>query len=246
MGTRLLSPDPERPGTSPPVTRCGHQMTPWPEVPVDHAVCREEVLRLLRRLEPLHLPLSSSRRPVRVLSTIVEIPAGAMPDRGQNGPLRDTIATQPVGDEAPWLILQSIQQALEEALGSRAVSPLLHQDVQHHTVLINRAPQIMQRAVYAKKDLIKMPGVARPRPSSTQSPGKRRAELAAPVADALVANHHATLGQDQLDVAQTEAEDVIQPHRVADDLSRKAMAVIQAGLWRHPVSFACRRDQRQP
>jgi len=25
-------------------------------------------------------------------------------------------------------------------------------------------------------------------------------------------DHHARLGQDQLDVAQTEAEDVIQPH----------------------------------
>jgi hypothetical protein len=51
-------------------------------------------------------------------------------------------------------------------------------------------------------------------------------------------DHHATLGQDQLDVTQTEAEDVIQPHRLADDLGRQPMPRVGGGLWRHSVNLA--------
>jgi hypothetical protein len=41
-------------------------------------------------------------------------------------------------------------------------------------------------------------------------------------------------GQDQLDVAQAQAEDVIQPDSVADDLGREAVSGIGYRLWRHP------------
>ena len=42
--------------------------------------------------------------------------------------------------------------------------------------------------------------------------------------DALMGHHDAALGQDQLDVTQAQAEDVIQPHGVADDLGRETGA----------------------
>jgi hypothetical protein len=41
--------------------------------------------------------------------------------------------------------------------------------------------------------------------------------------DAFVGDHHAALSQDQRDVAETEAEHVIQPHAMANDLGREAM-----------------------
>ena len=41
--------------------------------------------------------------------------------------------------------------------------------------------------------------------------------------NALVRHHDAALRQDQLDVPQAEAEDVIQPDRVADDVRRKSV-----------------------
>jgi hypothetical protein len=59
-----------------------------------------------------------------------------------------------------------------------------------------------------------------------------------PVSDAFVGDHHPALGLHRLDVAQAEAEDVIQPHDMADDLGPKAMAMIRTGLRRHPVGFA--------
>ena len=39
-------------------------------------------------------------------------------------------------------------------------------------------------------------------------------------------HHNAAFGQDQLDVTQAQAEDVIQPHGMADDLNRKPVPVI--------------------
>jgi len=50
------------------------------EVVVDPTVAGEKALRVTRRLEALHLSLSSSCRLVRHLSAIVEIPALTMLD----------------------------------------------------------------------------------------------------------------------------------------------------------------------
>ena len=82
-----------------------------------------------------------------------------------------------------------------------------------------------------------MPRIARARSPAAQSLGKRSTELAAPVADAFAGNHHAALSQDELNITQAETEEVIQPHGVADDLSREAVAVIQGWLRGHATSL---------
>ena len=66
--------------------------------------------------------------------------------------------------------------------------------------------------------LIEVPGVTRLRSSSAQPTGEVGTELQAPVPNALMGYHDAAFGQDQLHVAQAQAEDVIQPHGVVDDL----------------------------
>jgi hypothetical protein len=50
-----------------------HAMAPWTKVAIDERVSEQELLGLVGRLEALHLPFSTSRRPVRVLSSIVEV-----------------------------------------------------------------------------------------------------------------------------------------------------------------------------
>src|ERR1700722_13692836 len=50
-------------------------------------------------------------------------------------------------------------------------------------------------------------------------------------------NHHAPFGEDELDIPQAEAEEVIQPYCVADDLARKSMAAIEGRLSAHSGSF---------
>ena len=102
----LLSPDPEHLRASAAIAGCGHQMAPRPKVIVDYRMRRQEPLCLIGRLEPLHLPLSSSRGSMRILSSIVQVPARPMADIRQDRSLSDAVAAQAVRDEASWLVLR--------------------------------------------------------------------------------------------------------------------------------------------
>ena len=152
--------------------------------------------------------------------------------------MSDAIAAQTVSDEASRLLFQPMQQALEETLGSCAVPPVLHQDVQHDAMLVHGPPQIVQHAPDADEHLVEASGVSRLRLAPAQPPGKVGAELQAPVPDTFVGHHDAAFRRDQLDVAQAEAEDVIQPDRVADNLRRKPMPGIRGPLSIHAGSLA--------
>jgi hypothetical protein len=125
-----------------------------------------------------------------------------------------------------------------ETLGSRAISPLLHQNVQENAMLVDRAPQIMQNTADADEHLVQVPRISRAQPAPVQPSGEVAAEFRAPEPNALVAHDDAAFGKNQLDVTQAEAEHVIQPNCLADDLRRKAMAGKGGGLWCHAVSLA--------
>ena len=192
---------------------------------------------MARRLEALHLPLSSPSGSMRILGSIIQVPAGPMPDVRKYRSVSDSIAAQTVRDEAPRLVFQPVQQALEETLGSGPVPPLLHQDVQHDAMLIHRSPQIVQHAPDADEHLVEVPGVSRLRPAPAQPAGKVGTELQAPVPDTFMSHYDAALRQDQLDVAQAQAEDVVQPDRVADDLRREPMPGVRGALRIHAGSL---------
>src|SRR3712207_4400917 len=80
----------------------------------------------------------------------------------------------------------------------------------------------MQHATDPQIHLVQVPGVARLRSTPAQLPGELGTEPLAPLPDALVADYDAPLSQDQLDVPKAEAEQVVEPDRVADDLSSPA------------------------
>ena len=62
----------------------GYKLTStWMEVAVDEGMSGEEVLRLFGRFEPLHLPLSSARRPMRVPGPIVQVSPLSVLDAGK-------------------------------------------------------------------------------------------------------------------------------------------------------------------
>src|ERR1700743_290913 len=92
VDARFLSPDPKRLGPCAPVTGSSHEMAPRPEVTVDHRMCRQELLCLFSRFESLHLSLSSSRGSMRILCTIVQVPARPVSNIGQDRSLSDAIA----------------------------------------------------------------------------------------------------------------------------------------------------------
>jgi hypothetical protein len=95
-----------------------------------------------------------------------------------------------------------LQQSGEETLGSRAVSPLLHQDTKNHSVLVHSAPKITQNAANAGERLIQAPRVSRPRTTFAKPSGEVGAEFRAPEPNAFVAHNDTALGEVQFDIAQ--------------------------------------------
>ena len=170
---------------------------------------------------------------MRYLGLVVQVSALPVLRVGQDLALCGRVAPELVRDDHPWRILQPAQQLAKEALGCMGIAPALNQDVEHVPVLIHGAPKVMHLAADAQEHLVEEPFVARPWPAPLQRVGELPAEAQAPLADGLVADHDPARGENGLDVAQAEAEAVIEPHRVLDHLSREAEAAIRAGPVRH-------------
>ena len=77
----------------------GQEVATELEVVVDLTMAGEEPLGMPRRLEPLHLSFSPSRRLVRDFSLVVEVTALSMFAPGQDLPLGGTIAAQLVSHD---------------------------------------------------------------------------------------------------------------------------------------------------
>jgi hypothetical protein len=80
LGSRLVVPDFESVRPDRAIGMGSKSATAGMEVTVDEGVSEEEVLGLSGRFEPLHLALSSPRRPMKVLGRIIQIPALSMLD----------------------------------------------------------------------------------------------------------------------------------------------------------------------
>src|SRR5690348_2923627 len=91
----------------------------------------------------------------------------------------------------------------------------------------------MEPAPDPDEDLVQVPLVARPRPALLERVGEGATEPKAPGPNALVAHDDAALGQDRLDLTQAQAEAVVEPHGVADDLGREAEAAVRVGRRPH-------------
>jgi hypothetical protein len=79
----------------------GQEVAPELEEVVDLAVAGKEPLGVSRRLEPLPLPFSPSRRLVRDLGPIVEVAALPVLDPGQDLPLGGSVALELVRHDDP-------------------------------------------------------------------------------------------------------------------------------------------------
>ena len=96
----------------------------------------------------------------------------------------------------------------------------------------------MLHALDPDEHLVQVPFVSGSRPSAAQAVGKALAEFLAPAPDGLIGDDNAPLGQEQLDITQAEAEHVVQPDSMADDLGREAMAVVRVGWWLHAAMLS--------
>ena len=172
---------------------------------------------------------------MRILGPVVQISALPVFNIGKQLTLRHTVAAQLVGDENARHILQTLRQTPEETLCCPRVAAALHQDIEYDPVLVNGAPQEVQLALDPNEHFIEVPLVTRPGSPLPHLVGEARTELQTPLPDALARDDHTALAQQQFDVPKAQTEYVVQPDRVADQLSREAVAIVWVGWVSHPT-----------
>ena len=167
-------------------------------------------------------------------------------DIGKQVAPRHAVASQLISYDHPRYILQALQQPAEEVLGSLGIAPILNKDVEDNAVLIDGTPEIARHPLDPDEHFIHVPLVPGPGSVAAQAIAETLAEFLAPPPHCLIGDHDAPLGQEQLNVTQAEAEHVIQPHSMADELGREAMAVVRVGWRLHATTFALSCSDRQP
>src|SRR5258707_14798110 len=196
----------------------------------------KEALNLPRRLEPLHDPLSSSGRLMGVFGPVIEALMLPMLDPGHDLPLGRGVALQLVRDEHTRGSTLLLEELAEQALGGLLVAPALDKNIENEAVLVDGTPEPMLLPGEDDEDLIQVPLVDTDRRSSSDAAVEFPAEFQAPLPDRLVRHRDTAGGQHLLDHAQAQREPKIQPDRLADDLSRVAMAgVNQVSRPPHPA-----------
>jgi hypothetical protein len=78
-------------------------------------------------------------------------------------------------------------------------------------MLVDRAPPVVDRAADPDDDFIEMPRVARPGPAPAPPVGVDLPELHAPPPDGFLADHHAALHHQLLDLTKAQRQPVKQP-----------------------------------
>src|SRR5437879_5616583 len=127
---------------------------------------------------------------------------------------RRRVAGEFVGDHDPRLGARlAVEHTTQEALGGYLIAPLLDQDVQNDSVLVNGSPQPVTFAMDLQRNFVQMPLVAGSHSSSTQPCRKCGSELGAPLADGFVADNDPALRGEILNITKPEMKAKIQPDR---------------------------------
>jgi hypothetical protein len=136
------------------------------------------------------------------------------------------VALELVGDQPSGLAPLSLEQLPEEPLG-RARTPMsLNEDVDYVSILVDGTPQVASLASDAHEQLVQVPRIAQTTLSTPQFPSVVSTEFPTPLPDRLVGDDDPALRQQILDVAVAQAEAVIKPGGVTDDLGRESVSVV--------------------
>src|SRR5262245_24559942 len=195
----------------------------------------QKALGMSRRLEPLHAILTLPRGPMRVLTAVIEVATLPMFHPGQDLALGRAVALELIRDDHAWHVLQALQQLAEKLLRRLFVAAALHQDIEDVVVLVDSAPQVMALAIDHQEHLIQVPLVPWLGASMLQLIGVRLPKLQTPLANGLVGHRDTALEQDLFHVAVTQAEAVIEPNPMANDLTGEAVVLVafRVSGWRH-------------
>jgi hypothetical protein len=113
----------------------------------------------------------------------------------------------------------------------------LNQDVDRVSILVYRTPEIVPLSLDVHEELIQVPDVSQPSLPAPEPPGVAWTELPTPLPDGLVGDHDSSLRQEFLNVSEAQAEAVVQPDGVTDDLRRKPVSAVAASIGIHQPSL---------
>ena len=200
---------------------------------LDHAVDDREALQLAGGLEASHLAFPMACRLMRDLRPIVLILPRAVHDGRHRGTVGSGVAPELVGDQPTGLPTLAFQQLPEEALRGPTIRPRLHEDVDHVAVFIHGSPQVVQPPADLDEHFVQMPGVAHPVSPASQAPRILAPERQTPLADRLIRDGDTAFREEILDLSETQANAVVDPDGVTDDVSGKAVSAIAGRRARH-------------
>jgi len=161
-----------------------------------------------------------------VLGAVVEVSVLAVFHARQDLALRCAITFQLVRNDHPWYVGQALEQLAEEFLRGLLVSTALHETIQPVAVLIHGPPQIMTFLIDREKDLVSVPLVARPRAATTELIRIGLPKLPAPFPDGFIRHEDPTGEQELFDIAIAQAEAIVQPDTMTNNLSGKTVVFV--------------------
>ena len=173
----------------------------------------DETLRMSGGLEPPHAFLPLSRRLVRVLSAVVQVPVLPVSNAGHDDSFRGGVAAQLVRhDHTRPTTTSGLQQLAEEPHGGKSVALWLDQNIDDNAVLIYSPPKVMTHAVDVEKDFVEMLFVSGPGTPSPQAIDVLFAELATPAPDRFIGDQHSPCGHHFFNIAKAHAEPKVMPY----------------------------------
>ncbi len=102
----------------------------------------------------------------------------------------------------------------------------LNEDVDYISVLVDGTPEIMPSTLDVYEEFVEVPRIAQTTLSTPQLPSIVRTEFPTPLPNRLVGNYDSALCQKIFDVSEAQAEAVIKPDGVADDLRREPVSMV--------------------
>jgi hypothetical protein len=149
-----------------------------------------------------------------------------MDDGRHHRPLRGSIASELVGNQPPMHAALTLQQLAKEAFRSLPITARLDENIDHVTILVNGAPEILTLASDCDEDLVQVPRVTQLTLTPLQRASVFRAELETPKSDRFVGNRDAALGEKVFHIPKAETEAVVEPNGMTDDFCWKSVSTV--------------------
>ena len=109
----------------------------------------------------------------------------------------------------------------------------LQENIYHVSVLVDGAPEILPLTLDCHEEFVQVPDVPQASLSAPEYMGVFGTELSAPLSNGLVGDYDSAPCQQILNIPEIQAESMIEPNGMADDIRRKSMSVIVGSIGGH-------------